>query len=339
MKRAPGRRRGRVDRIGVVGEQRQRGVAGDGRRQLRLSGPVTELHVNMLNDDARTSAFLMALRKAIRPGDVVLDIGTGTGVFAVAAVQAGARHVYAMEAGAILPAARRVIEVNGVGDQVTLLHGWSGDLRLPERADVLVAELIGDEPFAEGIVGIVRDAVRRMLRPGARLVPARVRVLALPLQIPPSEAARLSFTNEALSAWHARYGIDFSPLAEMTTGPHFAHAIDPLRVHGWRAIARPIPVMDVRLAARGPVRTRRRVVAEAATDGTLNAVVLAFELHDAAGPFYSTEPSKLTDGHHWQSPLCVLHEPLTLEPGDRFVVDYAYHPRLGRSSCRVRRLT
>ncbi len=45
----------------------------------------------------RTEAFTTALENCITPETVVLDIGTGTGYFALVAAKLGARHVYAIE--------------------------------------------------------------------------------------------------------------------------------------------------------------------------------------------------------------------------------------------------
>ena len=64
-------------------------------------------HARMLHDDRRTGDYLAALVATIRPGDVVLDIGTGSGILAVAAARAGARHVYAVEASDIADVAER----------------------------------------------------------------------------------------------------------------------------------------------------------------------------------------------------------------------------------------
>ena len=71
-------------------------------------------HARMLHDERRTGDYLTALAAAVRPSDVVLDIGTGSGVLAVAAARAGARHVYAVEASDIADVAERVFALNGV---------------------------------------------------------------------------------------------------------------------------------------------------------------------------------------------------------------------------------
>jgi len=90
-------------------------------------------HARMLHDDRRTCDFIAALTAAVRPGDIVLDIGTGSGVLAVALARAGARHVYAVEASDIAAVAARVFEANGVTDCVTLVPGWSRQIELLAR--------------------------------------------------------------------------------------------------------------------------------------------------------------------------------------------------------------
>jgi len=51
----------------------------------------------MITDKARMDGFEAALRQAVKPGSVVLDIGTGTGIFSLLACRFGARKVYAIE--------------------------------------------------------------------------------------------------------------------------------------------------------------------------------------------------------------------------------------------------
>ena len=76
------------------------------------------IHLSMLDDRARTKGFCDALRFTVRPEDVVVDIGTGTGVLATCAAMAGARQVYAVESSGIAEVAARMFEANGVEERI-----------------------------------------------------------------------------------------------------------------------------------------------------------------------------------------------------------------------------
>ena len=101
------------------------------------------VHKAMLNDKRRTSLYLQSIHSTVHAGDVVVDIGTGTGVLAIAAARAGARHVYTIEAGIIGDLAKETFVKNGFADRITLIWGWSYEVSLPEPANVLVSELVG----------------------------------------------------------------------------------------------------------------------------------------------------------------------------------------------------
>jgi SAM-dependent methyltransferase len=171
-------------------------------------------HARMLHDDRRTGDYIATLREAVRPEDVVLDLGTGSGVLAIAAVRAGARHVYAVEASDIADVAERVFADNGVDDRVTLIRGWSRDIELPEAADLLVTEVIGNEPFEEEILETTLDARRRLLKPGGRLIPHTLELLARPLLIPDGDARQRAIGRDAVERWRQLYAIEFQPLLD-----------------------------------------------------------------------------------------------------------------------------
>ncbi len=84
-----------------------------------------ELQRRMVSDRPRTNAFAAAIREVVQPGDVVLDVGTGTGILAMFAAKAGARKVYAIDVTDIAEVATDLVKANGLSDQIQSLS-WSG---------------------------------------------------------------------------------------------------------------------------------------------------------------------------------------------------------------------
>ena len=54
-------------------------------------------HLSMLVDDVRTGSYGQAISKMVKTGDVVVDVGCGSGILSFLACRAGAKHVYAIE--------------------------------------------------------------------------------------------------------------------------------------------------------------------------------------------------------------------------------------------------
>ncbi len=54
-------------------------------------------YLDLLADPERIEAFDRAIGEAVRPHDVVVDLGCGIGTFAVFAARAGARRVFRVE--------------------------------------------------------------------------------------------------------------------------------------------------------------------------------------------------------------------------------------------------
>ena len=89
-----------------------------------ISASCSRYHEVLLLDRARNTAFERALRACIRPGHRVLDIGTGSGVWAVVAARLGAGKVVAVEREPLLaPVIGRLIADNGVADRVEVITG------------------------------------------------------------------------------------------------------------------------------------------------------------------------------------------------------------------------
>lgn len=127
----------------------------------------------MIADQVRMAAYAQALRQAVRPGSVVLDIGTGTGICALLACRFGARHVYAIEPDSAIQLARESAAANGYGDRITFIQDVSTRVTLSEPADVMVSDLRGVLPLFDHHLPAIADARRRLLAPGGTLIPRR----------------------------------------------------------------------------------------------------------------------------------------------------------------------
>ncbi|MBL8629305.1 MAG: tetratricopeptide repeat protein [Rhodospirillaceae bacterium] len=143
-----------------------------------LSRLVPPWHVPMMNEDQRNFAYRDAIRAVVKPGDHVLEIGTGAGLLAMLSAQAGAHKVTTCEMVQVVAAeATRIVAQNGFGDTVTVLPKKSTDIvigvDMPEQADVMVSEILANDFVGEGVLPSLLDAKARLLKPDARIIPAR----------------------------------------------------------------------------------------------------------------------------------------------------------------------
>ncbi|HEX7243495.1 MAG TPA: condensation domain-containing protein, partial [Longimicrobiaceae bacterium] len=142
------------------------------------------IYRGLTHDELRNARYLRALER-VAPGKVVLDVGTGMdAILARLAVQAGARHVYAVEIleRSFLAARERIREL-GLEDRVTVLHGDARTVELPEPADVCVSEIVEAIAGGEG-AAVILDGVRRLLAPGAVMIPGLTRTLFAAVTLP-----------------------------------------------------------------------------------------------------------------------------------------------------------
>lgn len=140
---------------------------------------------DMLHDTERNQKYFQALKKAIdklHANNVkanVLDIGAGTGLLSMMAVQCNADTVTACEA--FLPmadGAERIIEQNGMRDQIRIIKKRSTNIKvgkgkddLWQRANILVTEVFDTELIGEGAIETFNHAHKHLLEKECIVVP------------------------------------------------------------------------------------------------------------------------------------------------------------------------
>ena len=130
-----------------------------------------EIHRRMLSDERRLEAYRAGIRAVVRPGDVVIDAGSGTGILAIYAALAGARRVYAVERTEMAEAIEQIAADSGVADRVEVVRGDISTVKLPEKARILVTETYGCMAFAEGCMPEIMICAANNLEPDGVMVP------------------------------------------------------------------------------------------------------------------------------------------------------------------------
>ena len=178
-----------------------------------------EFHRRMLADRVRHEAFRAALKQAIRPGSsTVADIGAGTGVLAFFARELGAREVWLYDPGAALQLAEVVAARNGI-DGLHFVPERSLDVADPPRADVVVAEVLGNFAYEEDVLETLRDA-QRFLAPGGTLIPSSIVQWVAPVTTD-------RFERDLRSWREVGFGLDWADAEHMTRNNMYVFTIEP----------------------------------------------------------------------------------------------------------------
>ena len=221
---------------------------------------VIDEHRLYLRDRHRVSAYERALREVVRPGDIVVDLASGTGILGMLACRAGARRVYAIEEGGIAGLARQIARANGFEDRITSVRGNSRQVTLPERADVVVCDQIGGFGLEAGIFELAKDVRQRFLRPGGTLVPNAVELVVAPV-----EHTRL---NGRLRFWKGRPAdFDCSAAVEIAANTGY-----PARLRPEHLLAAPVQAATLDLSVETPLPLQLSATLRATRDGVLHGI-------------------------------------------------------------------
>jgi len=249
-------------------------------------------HFNMLSD-ARLEAWRAAILEQVRPTDTVVDLGSGTGLFALLASEQ-ARKVYAVEVDPHLARyAREVVARHERSHLIEVIRQDARRLVLPEQVDVIICEMLDTGLIKELQAQVLNHVVERWLRPGGRVVPQGARCLV-----------------EGIEKDFRFFGYDL-PL------PHFATS--EVRPSG-RVLTDTVEYLRLDFGGSNRLRVAARVRLTVREAGRLSALAIRTVTDLGRG--------RLLDGSHWLNPPLVLPiEPLEAQAGDTVEVSLSY--RLG----------
>ena len=130
---------------------------------------VERWHFRMLNDKERNQAYKNAIDRAVKSGcGQALDIGSGTCILSMFAVQSGAKEVYACEMSKTMyDLSLDILSANQMRDSVHVINKKSHDLTtpgdLPGQVSLIITETLDCGLLGEGIIETLTHAKRQLL--------------------------------------------------------------------------------------------------------------------------------------------------------------------------------
>lgn len=289
-------------------------------RARRLLGSLLPgYHVPMMNDVRRNRSWDRALRAAIRPEMLVLEIGTGAGMLALMAARAGAKVITCETNVVAAEVARELAALNGYRDRIDVISKHSRDLRLGvdlnRPADLLICDIFADGLLEFDPLTAIADARERLVQPGAPVIP-----MASSLRV-------------SLAHWK-----DYDRNARIDTACGFD--LRPFSDYVPAALARPIDIQGLDLlsdgydafrfdfaAARIPMADRRSFPVRATKGGDVNTLARWIRLELDAETVLEARPEAASTYFSGLT-LSPLDAPIAIEEGGALTLEAAHNGRM-----------
>lgn len=261
----------------------------------------------MFADRVRMDAYTAAIAKSVRPGDAVLDLGCGPGIFALLACKAEARRVYAIDLSEAVEFGRHLATVNGMADRIHFLRGDSRQIHLPERVNVIISDIRGVLPLFSHAIGTLEDARNRFLTEGGVLLPSRDTLVVAVIESP-------KHYEEITGSWKSIPQLDLSSGLPLVLNTLYRHHLKPEQL-----VSAPLPWHTLEYTCGAKLPAEGQLQFRVSRSATAHGIGLWFETQLLDGIGYSTEPrsTETVYGHIFLPWL----QPVPLREGETVTVD------------------
>ena len=268
-------------------------------------------YISAVNDRHRNQAYRRALQALVTPETLVLEVGTGSGLFAMLAARAGASHVYTCEKDPQVAAiARANIEKNRLAGRITLFECRYEDLRvgehLPRRADLLLHEFIASHFLVSKMASMLKQFRAELLSPEAHVLPDRLAAVGMLVgDTWPLDSIRVPATVEGLDVTAinllASAGISFP---------------GPVPIEQPLSTARTLAELDLN-SEQGLPHASRLVEFRATADGCATGILQWMRNSFPDGSRYENRPELACS---WWPAFWPFQHPVPLAKGDALTI-------------------
>ena len=252
-----------------------------------------------------TCAYEQAIRRLVKPGDVVFDLGAGTAILAMLACSAGASKVYAVDPSEIIALVPMLAAANGFGERIIVQRKLSYDFNPPERADVVIASMQGTAGIGNDLLAVVTDARRRLLKPAGIVIPLALRPAFSPVEIPDWYGARIDCWNQR------RLGLSFDAVRSFAINRTSSGSVPKTSM-----LSAPQSFAEIRFDAIAASSVSAELTFEVERDSVFHALAGWVSIIMAEGVQCSSSPLD-QDPMPWNHLILPLETPTPVRAGDR----------------------
>lgn len=199
----------------------------------RIPG-ILNYHQKMLADGVRNKLLYEAIKTYVTGETSFLDIGAGTGVWAILAAKLGAKRVVAIELEeCLIPIIYRHAQENGVAGKIEIIHGNSDHVKIRGKFDVIVSELFSGDAMSEATTKSFVNLRNRFLAKNGVLIPQKLAMQAVPVyfqksiqRIPAELPITCSFLKQLKLNYNRALSIEEQEKIEVLAEPESLVEID-----------------------------------------------------------------------------------------------------------------
>ncbi len=155
-------------------------------------------HIDYLTLPGRNALYRRAIAATLAQGDTVADLGCGVGVLGLFCLEAGASHAWGIDSSEAIHLARESMERAGLGDRYTCIADTTFRAGLPDRVDMIICDHVGYMGIDYGIIPMMRDARRRFLKSGGKMIPKALDLMVAPISSEQCRARAAAWSEDAV---------------------------------------------------------------------------------------------------------------------------------------------
>lgn len=282
------------------------------------------IHEIMLSDSVRVNAYHRAIQRYVNADDIVVDLGTGTGLLALFASQKNPARIYALDHSDIISSASRVAQRNNANN-IEFLKIHSREFNPSAKVSVILHEQIGYYLFDERFVENITELRDRVLTDGGKIIPAKFDFFIEPMTLNDEyripfiwqfdlHGVRFDALNDTSEAWD-KFRID-GRLSD-----YMQQRVWPYQVKQLLCDAQKLFSIDLETMKKDDVPKTLRYAKKVVRDGRLDILGIYFRVNFDDEISFDTSP--LSPRTHFEN-VCVRLEGKEVRKGDVIEFDWAF---------------